>query len=69
MIGDISNIPTIELLDDKAASEADLKICEYALAMGVTHHSDGYPVQERWDVNRKIIMRINAELNRREEST
>jgi len=62
---DITTISMDELLKDKEESERDIPICETALAVGIATHKDGTSVQERIDVNKLIIIKIDAELNRR----
>jgi hypothetical protein len=57
-----------EILADRAASEEDIKICQIALELGITHHKDGLAVKERLDVNRRIIIKIDAELKCRKEA-
>ena len=64
---DIRKIPTAELLEDRRASEADIMVCQTALAAGITQHRDGLPVQQRLDANRKIVAAIDAELARRKQ--
>jgi hypothetical protein len=61
-MADITEIPLDELLADRDASVQDIRICNLALASGVTHHRDGFPVKERIDGNERIISKINAEL-------
>jgi hypothetical protein len=61
----IDEMSEMELRDDRAASEADIRVCHMALACGVTHHKDGLPVQERLDTNKRIIEIIDAELAKR----
>ena len=63
----IAAIPTAELRADLAESIEDIAICEQALRIGITHHRDGLPVQDRIQGNRRIIAKIKAELNRRGE--
>jgi len=60
----IDEIPIGELLKDKEESLVDIKNCETALLFGVTTYSAG-SVSERLDVNKKIVEKINTELNRR----
>lgn len=62
---DITTIPQSELMQDLADSFVDVKHCEAALAVGITKYSGG-SVQERLDVNLRIIQKITAELKRRE---
>jgi hypothetical protein len=61
---DIKSIPTRELIEDMAASAADIKICEYAILQGVNEYSGG-SVKRRLETNQKIIDVITAELERR----
>lgn len=63
----IHTIPLPELLIDKAESEADMVICDKCLALGITHHKDGYSVAERIASNQKIIAAIDAEIERRQD--
>jgi hypothetical protein len=60
-----ANVSRGELLHDLAECEADIVLCRKCLSLGVTHHSDGFPVRERIKGNEKIIALIRAELNRR----
>lgn len=64
----IESIPLQTLIDDLADSVADIRVCETALALGVTHTKDGTSVQYRWDVNRRIVAVIQLELIRRRKS-
>lgn len=57
----IENIPTEELLKDKEESLLDIKTCEDALKLGITAYSGG-SVQERLDCNKRIVEKINKEL-------
>jgi hypothetical protein len=61
---DISLIPTQELIDDKEASLNDIVACETALAIGIETYSGG-SVRDRLECNRKIVVAIDAELERR----
>lgn len=61
---DIKKIPKNVLLVDRQASVSDIKICELALVHGVTHYSGG-AVAGRLEINKKIIEKIDAELERR----
>ncbi len=63
---DITQIPTDKLQDDKAASLADITFCEWAAILGITTYS-GDNVQERFEINQKIVALIEAELTRRKE--
>lgn len=65
MTTDITKIPTHELLDDKDASLADIKVCELALLHQITTYSGGL-VRERLQINQCIVNAIDAELERRE---
>lgn len=58
---------TVVLLFDRFQSIEDIKLCERALALGVTHHRDGFPVVDRIRINRIIIANIDEELKRRAE--
>ena len=60
----IEMIPTEELLKDKKESLADIEICKEALMLNITTYSRG-SVQERLEVNQKIVKQINEELGRR----
>jgi len=62
---DITTIPTRELLDDLADSQADIKVCQLALVHRIEAYSGG-SVQERLDKNRHFVKVITAELARRE---
>jgi len=62
---DLSDIPTNELLADLAESIADIRICELALVQGVTHYSVDKSVNYRLKINKQIVTKIEAELNRR----
>ena len=64
-VKDITTIPYDELIKDRQESELDIPICEAALKIGVTTHKDGTSVQERIDVNKLIIVKIDLELERR----
>ena len=63
---DIKKIPTEELRKDKQESLADIKVCEMAMRIGVTTYNGG-KVEDRLDVNKKIVEKINEELKRRQE--
>ena len=65
---DLATVPTEELAGDLQACHDDIAVCEACLKAGVTHHKDGFPVQERIDTNRKIADLITAELERRSEN-
>lgn len=62
---EISKIPIQELLNDRLESINDIKVCELALLHGIEKCSGG-SVQERLDVNRQYIIKIDEELKRRE---
>lgn len=62
---DIKQIPTNELLDDKAASLSDIAVCNFALLQGITEYSGG-SVQKRLETNQRIVEVIDLELSRRE---
>ena len=53
-----------ELLKDKHESLADIQNCTIALRIGIIEYSSG-SVQERLDINQKIVNIINEELKRR----
>lgn len=61
----IDCIPVSELMEDLRESVTDIDICQVALAVGITHHRDGMPVQDRIEGNDRIIKIITAELQRR----
>ncbi len=60
----IDNIPADELLRDRRESIEDISFCNLALMRGVTHYSGG-SVQDRINVNRMIVVLIDAELDKR----
>lgn len=60
----IIEIPTDELLKDKQESLLDIANCKTALRLGITQYSGG-SVQERLEINQKIVEKIDIELNRR----
>lgn len=62
---EIKSISTEKLLKDLDESRADIKICSFALAIGITKHKDGFPVKERLDRNIEIVNTINKELEKR----
>jgi len=57
----IEQILTDELLKDKQESILDIAICKAALKIGITTCSGG-SVQERLEINQKIVDKINKEL-------
>lgn len=57
----IEQILTDELLKDKQESILDITICKVALKIGITTYSGG-SVQERLEINQKIVDKINKEL-------
>jgi hypothetical protein len=61
----ITEIPTRELIADRAESAEDIKNCDTAQRLGFTHTSDGYPIGQRASVNRQTIQAIDAEIERR----
>jgi hypothetical protein len=61
---DIKSIPTNELIEDMAASESDIRLCEYAILQGVKEYTNG-SVEYRLEANKKIVAAIEAELERR----
>lgn len=63
---DITKISIEELNKDLAESRIDISVCENALSIGVTKYSAG-SVQERLDINKKIVAKIEVELKRRSE--
>ena len=65
MTVDITRLPLEELLDDKQASLADIKLCEDALKIGADTYGFGQSVKKRLKVNQLIVAKIDAELKRR----
>lgn len=66
-MADITKIPDEELAKDLVDSYKDIRICEIALARGITTYDDkpeGY-VQQRLDVNKHFVLVIQAEQKRR----
>ena len=61
---DITQINTEALLRDKDECFLDITTCEAALKLGIHQYSGG-STQERLDVNRKIVIKIQDEINRR----
>jgi hypothetical protein len=61
---DLEYIPLKELIKDKEESLADITICQKALDVGVLTYSGG-SVLERLVANRKIVAKIDKELERR----
>lgn len=54
----IEEILTVELIDDLADSVADVRVCETALALGITHTKDGTSVAyRRWEPTRGAVSR------------
>lgn len=66
-MSDILQIPLQELLDDRAASLADIKVCELAFLHGVKEYGNGYSIQNRLDANQNIVNVIDKELARRKK--
>ncbi len=64
MTTDITKIPQQDLLNDRAASLSDIKICELALLHDIQEYSKG-GVQERLKINQGIVAVIDKELVRR----
>lgn len=62
---DIRSIPEHELRSDLNDSYGDLMSCESALKLGINDVS-GSSAQERLDANKGFIVKIKAELVRRE---
>ena len=62
---DIKHIGTEELLVDLGESELDIFNCEEALALGITKYGKGESIEDRISDNRKIIVMITDELDRR----
>ncbi|MBU3956448.1 OmpA family protein [bacterium] len=61
---DIEKIPIEELLKDKEESLLDIENCKMALKVGIVKYSGG-SVQERLEINQKIVEKIDKELERR----
>ena len=61
----IASITTEQLLDDRAASEMDIQMCDIALLHQIEYYGDGSSVAKRRKINEKIIGIIDAELERR----
>ena len=61
---DIKKIPIEELQKDRDESFADIKVCKLAIIIGVTTYSGGL-VEERLDINKKIVEKIDEELKTR----
>lgn len=61
---DITTIDIEELQKDKEESLQDIIICENAIQLNIKEYSGG-SVQERLDVNKRIVEKINKELLRR----
>lgn len=64
---DIKLIPIEKLLRDKDASYEDIIVCYGALRLGITNYGTQMSgdVQERINVNKGIIQKIDKELKRR----
>lgn len=62
---DITQIPQQKLFDDRAASVADIKICELALLHDIKVYGNGESVVDRLAVNQQIIDAIDKEIGRR----
>jgi len=62
---DLTTMPESELRDDLKACRDDIIICSRCILFGITHHRDGFPVQERLETNQKIANLIEGELRRR----
>jgi hypothetical protein len=62
---DIEQIPIQELIDDRAASLADIEVCKLAILHGIQNYSGG-STQKRLDINQGIVDMIDKELVRRE---
>ena len=60
----ISEIPIEELIKDKEESLKDIDTCTIALSHGVTNYSGGL-VNDRMEVNKGIVKKIDKELNLR----
>ncbi len=65
MTVDIKDIPTSELIQDKADSWTDLGWCRLAEVSGIVTYGDNQSVAERIKGNKRLIEIIDAELNRR----
>lgn len=64
---DITTIPTDELINDRGSSISDIKTCELALLHGIEQYSGG-SVKDRLETNKRIVMVIDKELQRREQA-
>ena len=62
---DITEFPLSELEADRAASLADIRLCQTALAKNITTYRNGESVQQRLDTNQRIVEIIDAEIKRR----
>lgn len=60
----IELISNAQLLKDKQESIIDISNCEQAILFNILTYSGG-SVQERLDVNKKIVVKIDEELQRR----
>ncbi len=65
MPADIKTLPESELMADRAACLKDIKVCEWALIIGVATYGRGESVQRRLGVNQEIVKVIDEELERR----
>ena len=61
---DITTIPMYKLIKDLEESRTDIKVCEDALAVGITTYSGG-SVEERLKGNKHFVEVITKELSRR----
>jgi len=65
----MKNIKTIsmeELKKDLQESKKDIQICKGALLNNINNYSGG-SVQKRLDTNKRIVIKITQELNRRKQ--
>ncbi len=60
----IELISTDDLKKDRAESIEDIANCEIAIKVGVKQYSGGR-VSDRLEINKKIVAKIDIELNRR----
>ncbi len=66
---DITQIPQQELLDDKAGSVADIKVCELALLHDIKEYGKGESAPDRLTGNQQAIDTIDKEIGRRYQIT
>lgn len=63
-VPEMAEIPIEELIKDREESLVDIQVCENALLVGIHAYSGG-STRERLEVNKKIVAKIDAELERR----